>query len=74
MTDKLTPTIKHPERCGPEFDVCECGDYRRDHKNGAGPCVFNGDGWSGGLTHGFTKCAAFRLHRTAPAIALRTKG
>lgn len=38
------------------LDVCVCGDYRRDHKNGTGPCTFGLD-----LSHGFTACNEFRL-------------
>jgi hypothetical protein len=24
----------------PELDICECGDYRRDHEGGTGRCIF----------------------------------
>lgn len=44
-------------------DVCECGDYRRDHPED-GPCIFNTDhsrGPNGGVNHGFQPCPRFRL-------------
>jgi len=49
------------------LDVCVCGDYRRDHENGTGPCTFGLD-----LSHGFTDCAEFRLSSNArPRSRLR---
>lgn len=48
-----------------QFDICECGDYRADHKNGKGPCKFNNDESSGGLNHGFKKCSKFRFMKVA---------
>lgn len=45
---------------GHRFDVCYCGDYRRDHP-GNGPCIFNHGSNNGGLSHGFEQCPAFKL-------------
>jgi hypothetical protein len=39
-----------------QLDVCQCGDYRRDHENGTGRCKMPDD-----LTHGFQPCLVFRL-------------
>ena len=40
------------------YDVCECGDYRGDHKGGKGECFFNApDGGHGGAP----KCNRFRF-------------
>jgi hypothetical protein len=39
-----------------ELDICKCGDYRRDHKNGVGACRQADD-----ITHGFKRCRRFRL-------------
>lgn len=41
-------------------DECECGDYRKDHADGAGRCCMPND-----LTHGFQTCSRFRLAFTA---------
>lgn len=35
---------------------CICGDRRREHKHGTGPCLHNRPG---DLTHGFEDCRAF---------------
>lgn len=43
------------------LDTCECGDYRRDHLDGDGPCNFNDGGRD--LCHGFRDCKAFRLSK-----------
>lgn len=48
-----------------DFDCCVCGDYRKDHKGGTGPCAFNNDYKSGGLTHGFKKCLSFMFAKAA---------
>jgi len=40
------------------LDECECGDYRRDHLNGTGPCTFNKGAFD--LTHGGRDCLKFR--------------
>lgn len=37
-------------------DVCACGDYRRQHKNGTGRCHMPDDG-----CHGFEPCKKFVL-------------
>lgn len=31
----------------PDFEICECGDYRHQHKDGEGPCDLNGLGHGG---------------------------
>lgn len=46
-----------------DFDMCACGDYRRDHKDGTGRCRMPDD-----LTHGFKPCLEFRLSKTATEI------
>jgi hypothetical protein len=46
-----------------DLDVCQCGDYRRSHKEGIGPCNLNS------LGHGVPgyQCEKFVLrHLTAP--------
>lgn len=40
------------------LDACVCGDYRRDHKDGTGPCKFNARGWD--LCHAGQDCLQFR--------------
>jgi hypothetical protein len=39
-------------------DECECGDYRKDHVGGIGPCRHNKPR---DLTHGYKDCTSFRL-------------
>lgn len=39
-----------------EQDLCECGDYRRDHVGGKGECRMPDD-----LSHGYRKCKRFKL-------------
>ena len=51
MADELKPLSD------PSLDMCECGDYRRDHKDGVGECIHNK---RGDLTHGMKNCEAFR--------------
>lgn len=46
-----------------QLDVCECGDYRRDHRDGVGPCRFNGQYEYD--CHAGKKCLRFRLLHTA---------
>lgn len=41
-----------------ELDICECGDYRRDHVGGTGECRMPND-----LSHGFRRCKEFRMFR-----------
>ncbi len=48
-----------------DFDTCACGDYRRDHKDGAGACIFN---HTPGGPHGQNQCATFRLHKAATEV------
>lgn len=45
-----------------DLDLCECGDYRRDHVDGQGTCRHNKPR---DLTHGYRDCDSFRLHRAA---------
>lgn len=42
-----------------EMDVCECGDYRRDHVLGVGACRFNSREFD--LCHCGQDCHRFRL-------------
>lgn len=46
-------TLEHPK------DICECGDYRYQHKANIGACNLNGLGH--GLPFGLGKCMQFRL-------------
>ena len=48
------PCPAHP------LDVCDCGDYRRDHENGVGRCTMPDD-----LCHGFRPCFRFVLWEPA---------
>lgn len=48
-----------------DFDTCLCGDYRRDHKGGSGPCLHNKPR---DLTHGYRDCDTFRLSQEATEI------
>lgn len=43
------------------FDICECGDYRCQHKDGTGPCNFNKHPNNGGISHGNKACMSFKL-------------
>lgn len=44
------------------LDICECGDYRKDHKNRKGQCRFNG-----GLGHGVCPpCLKFKFSNHHP--------
>ena len=52
----------HPCGC---FDACRCGDYRHQHKDGRGPCVFNGRGPD--ACHGNEDCMKFESV-TAPSL------
>jgi hypothetical protein len=38
------------------YDICVCGDYRRDHEGGTGPCTFSAD-----QVAGHEPCRGFRL-------------
>lgn len=38
------------------YDICTCGDYRRDHEGGAGACTLPAD-----RVEGFEPCRRFRL-------------
>lgn len=50
-----TPNQQHPQ------DICRCGDYRRSHRGGIGPCGLNS------LGHGVPgyRCTEFRLLKYA---------
>lgn len=39
-------------------DICECGDYRRNHEDLTGRCML-----ANNLVHGFQPCKSFRLSR-----------
>jgi len=43
-------------------DVCDCGDYREQHRDGTGPCVMNRPG---DMCHGFRDCLQFTLWQRA---------
>lgn len=58
------PPPPKPRSAGHPKDVCYCGDYRDQHKDGTGPCVFNGRGSD--ACHGNEDCMSFRLHEHAP--------
>lgn len=51
------------------FDICECGDYRREHRGAGGRCIMADD-----LCHGFEPCWAFRLYETATEIPAWYRG
>jgi hypothetical protein len=42
------------------LDVCQCGDFRREHQDGTGRCRMPND-----ASHGFKTCERFRLHASA---------
>ena len=46
-----------------DFDQCECGDYRHQHRDGTGACTLPND-----LSHGFKPCSCFRLAETASEL------
>lgn len=54
------------------LDECRCGDYRRDHKDGVGPCNFNDGGRD--LCHGMKDCRAFSLAARYAGEACRACG
>ena len=59
----LKEAVRHARaQNGHPLDTCKCGDYRRDHKDGHGPCVFN---HTRGGPHGDSQCLRFRLSRPA---------
>jgi hypothetical protein len=45
------------------YDICVCGDYRRDHEGGTGPCTFPAD-----QVAGHEPCRAFRLQTRSKAV------
>lgn len=54
------------------LDICYCGDFRKDHKDGTGACIFSG-GWRGDGHSGAGRCDRFvfaypHTHRPAKAI------
>ena len=63
LVDALNEThLAEPAQFTHPLDQCECGDFRRDHKDGTGACIFSsgskGDGHSGA-----GECVQFKLHR-----------
>jgi hypothetical protein len=46
------------------FDICQCGDYRRDHEGGVGACTLPAD-----PVPEFTPCRRFRLELASKAEA-----
>ncbi len=48
-----------------DFDTCKCGDYRRDHVDGIGPCRHNKPR---DMTHGYKDCTEFRLSSEATEL------
>ena len=57
LREKLRKVILTP------FDVCACGDYRRDHEEGTGKCQLPDT-----MVHGFKPCLQFRLAGAATEI------
>ena len=55
--------MSEPDRIPHDLDLCECGDYRRDHKGGTGACNLNG------LGHGMTGYRCNRFRFSLPATA-----
>jgi hypothetical protein len=48
-----------PCRPGAGYDLCECGDYRHQHKDGEGECSLNGLGHGGAPA-----CLKFRMSKS----------
>jgi hypothetical protein len=46
------------------YDICVCGDYRRDHEGGTGPVTFPAD-----QVAGFVPCRGFRLQVRSKAVS-----
>jgi hypothetical protein len=46
------------------YDICECGDYRRDHDGGTGACTLPAD-----TVPGFVPCRRFALAVRSKAVA-----
>lgn len=46
------------------YDICECGDYRRDHEGGTGPCTFPPE-----RIAGHEPCRGFRIAMRSQARA-----
>jgi hypothetical protein len=44
------------------YDICECGDYRRDHEGGTGACTFPPD-----QVAGHEPCRRFQLQLRSKA-------
>ena len=66
LYERVKPFIKMVPR---DFDVCFCGDYRHQHENGTGACVFNRYGRFD-VCHGFELCEGFRLAEKAEAVPI----
>jgi hypothetical protein len=52
-----------PLRSRNPYDICVCGDYRRDHEGGTGPVTFPAD-----QVAGFEPCRGFRLQTRSKAV------
>jgi hypothetical protein len=48
------PKFAMPHRTEADLEICYCGDYRWQHKEGKGACSLNG------LGHPLGPCMAFR--------------
>lgn len=71
VIEGLKEAVRHARaQNGKPYDVCKCGDYRRDHKDGHGACMFNGTEFD--LTHGGKDCRKFHL-ASAAVIGLGLK-
>lgn len=66
MPDEVDLRSAHP------LDICYCGDYRKDHKNGMGACIFNSGSRSDGH-FGSGTCEKFRLDRRYDPAAVRVE-
>ena len=61
ICSSLGPCKEH----SPDFDVCECGDYRRDHEDGSGYCRMPNN-----LCHAFKECLTFRISQRADGLPI----
>jgi len=61
ICSSLGPCREH----SPDFDVCECGDYRRDHEDGSGYCRMPNN-----LCHAFKECLTFRISQRADGLPI----
>ena len=61
ICSSLGPCKEH----SPDFDVCECGDYRCDHEDGSGYCRMPNN-----LCHAFKECLVFRISQRADGLPI----